>query len=79
MSAQRRDQFRQRAIAGDLAELCVTSRDRRPLRPSDVGMIPGPGAAAATKARLARDSSATVSGESQSTRQNEANAPQSAV
>jgi DNA-binding HxlR family transcriptional regulator len=50
-----------------IAELCVTSRDGRPLRPSEVRMIPGPGAAAATKERLA-GGFATSSDESESAR-----------
>jgi DNA-binding HxlR family transcriptional regulator len=43
----------ERESSQPIAELCVTSRDGRPLRPSEVRMIPGPGAAAATKERLA--------------------------
>jgi hypothetical protein len=57
----------ERESSQPIAELCVTSRDGRPLRPSDVRMIPGPGAAAATKERLAHGL-ATPSDESESTR-----------
>src|SRR5713101_3907053 len=57
----------ERESSQPIAELCVTSRDGRPLRPSDVRMIPGPGAAAATKERLA-GGLATPSDESESTR-----------
>src|SRR5713226_7092408 len=57
----------ERESSQPIAELCVTSRDGRPLRPSDVRMIPGPGAAAATKERLAHGL-ATPSDESESAR-----------
>jgi DNA-binding HxlR family transcriptional regulator len=36
----------------EIAEINVVSRDGRPLKPSDVMMVPGPGAGAATRARL---------------------------
>ena len=57
----------ERESSQPIAELRVTSRDGRPLRPSDVRMIPGPGAAAATKERLA-GGLATPSDESESAR-----------
>lgn len=41
-------------------EVRVTNRDGRPLRPADVRMIPGPGAAAATRARLTRARNSTM-------------------
>jgi DNA-binding HxlR family transcriptional regulator len=41
-------------VSGDeISELQVVSRDGRTLRPSDVTMVPGPGAGPATKARFA--------------------------
>jgi DNA-binding HxlR family transcriptional regulator len=57
----------ERESSEPIAEVCVASRDGRPLRPSEVRMIPGPGAAAATKERLARGL-ATPSDESESAR-----------
>jgi DNA-binding HxlR family transcriptional regulator len=57
----------ERESSEPIAELCVTSHDGRPLRPSEVRMIPGPGAAAATKERLA-GGLATLSRESESAR-----------
>src|SRR5260370_22441830 len=42
----------ERESSQPIAELCVTSRDARPLRPSDARMTPAPGATAATKQRL---------------------------
>jgi hypothetical protein len=41
-----------RASGGEIQEIIVTSCDGRPLGPSDVMMVPGPGAAAATRERL---------------------------
>jgi len=41
-----------RASRREIAEIIVASSDGRPLGPSDVVMVPGPGAAAATRARL---------------------------
>ena len=57
----------ERESSQPIAEVNVTSRDGRPLRPSEVRMIPGPGAAAATKERLA-GGLATSSDESESAR-----------
>ncbi len=37
----------------EIAEINVVSGDGRPLQPSEVMMVPGPGAGAATRARLA--------------------------
>jgi hypothetical protein len=36
----------------EIAEISVVSGDGRPLAPADVMMVPGPGAGAATRARL---------------------------
>ena len=47
-----------RETARPIAELLVTSHDGRPLRASDVRLIPGPGAATAARARLQRRSRA---------------------
>ena len=40
----------------EIAEISVTSRDGRPLRASEVAMVPGPGALPATRARFRADS-----------------------
>ena len=37
-----------------IADVAVLSREGRPLRPSEVTMVPGPGAASATRARFGR-------------------------
>jgi DNA-binding HxlR family transcriptional regulator len=42
-----------RVSGNEIAELQVLSRDGQALRPSDVTMVPGPGAGPATKARFA--------------------------
>jgi hypothetical protein len=57
----------ERESSEPIAELCVTGRNGRPLRPSEVRMVAGPGAAAATKERLAGEL-ATPSDESESAR-----------
>jgi DNA-binding HxlR family transcriptional regulator len=57
----------ERESSQPIAELRVTSRDGRPLRPSEVRMVAGPGAVAATKERLA-GGLATPSDESESAR-----------
>ena len=44
--------LRASASGGEIQEIIVTSCDGRPLGPSDVMMVPGPGAAAATRERL---------------------------
>jgi DNA-binding HxlR family transcriptional regulator len=44
-----------RRSGAEIAELKVTSCDGRLLEPADIAMVPGPGAAPATRARLARE------------------------
>jgi DNA-binding HxlR family transcriptional regulator len=41
-----------RSSGAEIAEIQVTTHDGRPLRPADVRMMPGPGAAPSTRARF---------------------------
>jgi DNA-binding HxlR family transcriptional regulator len=42
----------ERLSGGEIAEIQVTTHDGKPLRPGDVQMMPGPGAAPSTRARF---------------------------
>jgi len=44
--------FTERATGEEVAELAIYSRDGRKLKPRELALKPGPGATAATKARL---------------------------